>query len=750
MELTNRKQCLLEILIVLLGTCLVHVSGDCAGLVSTLTADFYSYKTVTTDGYPSNYANSLTCEWKIDSGSAADKIAMTYLAFNLETGFDKLTVYDGDSASSNLGTNIDTGSHDDRFYISSGRYLFLRFTSDYSITWSGFKIQYIAISSSIIKPNCGETITLDETAVNAEKQYALNTFDQSITTSFYSTCEWTIHSSSNAQFSINIVYSDIDDFLSYTCDQTTEYGLSIWEDSTITYQLCGFLPDSLVSVYASGANTNKIKFKAPTINDIDRGFIITLKYLGTSAVVSSAIPTLASSSSSCGSKTNPTRLTADNVTVQYVTSPGYPGQYTNNLECWWIITAATEGVQIFPYQINTDGTDTLTIYDGPNSGYISLASYSGTYSSLSSSVLSTGSSVTIKFETDGSTTDTGFSIGYLENATVIPTCVPTGSVFLNATSNEQSLQSHAGYGSSSYSNYLDSYWLIDTGPSPNTINIKFASFNIESATSCQYDYVKVYAGACVDEDNRIQFLCGEKTDLYFSSTQGRYILIHFHSDYSVTHSGWELEYYTSDVQTEQDSSEGSNGWKIGLGVGIPILIIFFCSCCKQKTSTKPTKTSPTTTHFQQQPPERKTFPSQIVITARQPKIKPEYIIDTWKRQQKRNLLQKAIDARQLKGTNNVSNGSETENTSKSKSKISNPYKNLPPLQHHIEQRSPPPDYSEFEEEQKEDCVAPPTNTDQIVNQNQEETYTSDQSLLQIDPNNVPPPFEYTMPPQLMS
>ncbi|XP_052078269.1 cubilin-like isoform X2 [Mytilus californianus] len=748
MEVTYGKQRFLEILIVLLSTCLVHVAGDCAGLVSTLIADFNSYKTVTTDDYPSPYANSLTCEWKIDSDSAADKVAITYLAFNLETNFDKLKIYDGDSASSRL-SYIDTGSLDDRFYISSGRYLFLRFTTDSSVKWSGFKIQYITILGSMIKPNCVDTITLDESSANIERQYALHTFSSPFTSSFYSTCEWTINSTANAQFSINIVYTDFDDFSTYTCDQTTGYGLSIWEDSVIKYQLCDFLPDSLVSMYASGGHTNTVKFRTPIINGVDRGFIITLKYIGTIAVPSSAIPTVASLFSACGSQSNPTRLTVDNVTEQFVISPGYPGQYANNLDCWWILSSST-GIRIRPYHIFIEAADIITIYDGPNSGYVTLASYSGTYSSLSSSVLSTGSSVTIKFETDGSTTDTGFSIGYLENATVVPTCVPTGSVFLNATSNEQSLQSHAGYGSSSYSNYLDSYWLIDTGPPPNTINIKFTSFNIESATSCQYDYVKVYAGACVDEDNRIQFLCGEKTYLYFSSTQGRYILIHFHTDYSVTHSGWELEYYTSDVQTEQDSSEGSNGWKIGLGVGIFILIIFFGGCCKQKTSTKPTKTFPTTTHFQQQPPERKTFPSQIVITARQPKIKPEYIIDTWKRQQKRNLLQKAIDARQVKGTDNVSNGSETKNTSKSESKISNPYKNLPPLQHHIEQRSPPPDYSEFEEKQKEDCVAPPTNTDQIVNQNQDKTYKSDPSLLQIDPNNVPPPFEYIMPPQLMS
>lgn len=41
---------------------------------------------------------------------------------------------------------------------------------------------------------------------------------------------------------------------------------------------------------------------------------------------------------------------------------------------------------------------------------------------------------------------------------------------------------------------LDSYWLIDTGPSPTTVYIKFNSFRLESSVTCAYDYVKVYAG----------------------------------------------------------------------------------------------------------------------------------------------------------------------------------------------------------------------------------------------------------------
>ncbi|CAG2256880.1 unnamed protein product [Mytilus edulis] len=719
MEVTNRKQRFLEISVVLLSTCLIHVSADCAGLVSTLIADYNSYKTVTTDDYPSSYANQLTCEWKIDSGLPGDKVAISFLAFNLETSYDKLKVYDGDSASSSLRSTY-TGSLDDTFYISTGQYLFLRFTTDFSVTWSGFKIQYITIKGSILKPNCADTITLDESSAGIEHQYALHTFSSPITSLF---CEWTINSAANAQFSINIVYTDFDDFSTYTCDQTTEFGLSVWEDSVIKYQLCDFLPDSLVSMYATGGHTNKVKFRTPTINGVDRGFIITLKYIGTTAVPSSAIPTVASLSSVCGSQTNPTRLTVDNVTEQFVVSPGYPGQYSNNLDCWWILTSST-GIRIRPYHIFIEASDSLTIYDGPTSGYVSLAFFYGTYSSHLSTYLSTGSSVTINFRTDGSTTDTGFSIGCIGSLPAIPSCAPSGFVLLNATSTEKTLQSHAGYGSIDYMDYLDSYWLIDTGPSPTTVYIKFNSFRLESSVTCAYDYVKVYAGACVDDNNRIQFYCGIKTDISFSSTQGRYVLIHFHTDSTVNYQGWELEYSTSDGQADASTADSNDWWKIVVGVvfGIFAFIFFLCYCCKKKSRTKKPKSSmvPAQATSFQQPPVRKTIPNHVVITKRPPKTRPAYEIDTQKRQQKRNQQKETINL-------NIS---------------LNVVINQPALQPQIQQTYPPPNYYGVVQ-QGGDPAYPPIHTDQTFNQNQNEMYNRPPYAPAIDPNNVPSPFTYT-------
>jgi hypothetical protein len=54
-------------------------------------------------------------------------------------------------------------------------------------------------------------------------------------------------------------------------------------------------------------------------------------------------------------------------------------------------------------------------FSGPSYNYVILASYSGAIT-MGSAVYSTGDSITIKFGTDGSDTDSGFYIGYEEGS----------------------------------------------------------------------------------------------------------------------------------------------------------------------------------------------------------------------------------------------------------------------------------------------------------------------------------------------
>ena len=106
----------------------------------------------------------------------------------------------------------------------------------------------------------------------------------------------------------------------------------------------------------------------------------------------------------CGGK-----LTSLNGTI---TSPGYPLQYPNNLNCSWIIELTNaEIILINLLELQTEPyRDYLWVYDGislesPNSGYTG-------YPPLPLTIVSSGSIMMIQFNTDDSGATSGFSLAY--------------------------------------------------------------------------------------------------------------------------------------------------------------------------------------------------------------------------------------------------------------------------------------------------------------------------------------------------
>ena len=94
-----------------------------------------------------------------------------------------------------------------------------------------------------------------------------------------------------------------------------------------------------------------------------------------------------------------------------ITSPGYPTNYQNNLNCTWIIenpNATIFSINFLEFQTEPYW-DYVSVHDG-----ISLESpisYTG-YPSLPLIVVSSGNMVMIQFTTDGSGTAAGFSFTY--------------------------------------------------------------------------------------------------------------------------------------------------------------------------------------------------------------------------------------------------------------------------------------------------------------------------------------------------
>ena len=93
--------------------------------------------TINTPNYPNNYDNNNLCTWLI---SSSHRVKLVFTSFAVESGWDFLYVYDGTSNSSSLIGTYDGHNLVGHVVRSSGKNLFLKFTSDYIVTHRGFVI----------------------------------------------------------------------------------------------------------------------------------------------------------------------------------------------------------------------------------------------------------------------------------------------------------------------------------------------------------------------------------------------------------------------------------------------------------------------------------------------------------------------------------------------------------------------------------------------------------------------------------
>ncbi|VDI24128.1 Hypothetical predicted protein, partial [Mytilus galloprovincialis] len=91
--------------------------------------------TLTSPGFPSTYSNHLTLAWTIDAGSR-NRVKIVFTRFNLEACCDFVKVYNGASTNNLLGSFNGINIPSDR--ITTGRYMYITFTTDHSVVKTGF------------------------------------------------------------------------------------------------------------------------------------------------------------------------------------------------------------------------------------------------------------------------------------------------------------------------------------------------------------------------------------------------------------------------------------------------------------------------------------------------------------------------------------------------------------------------------------------------------------------------------------
>lgn len=132
------------------------------GDYAELTKDEYTF----TDGSGTeNYENNLEVSWLIEPDNG-NKITLTFEYFETETNDDYVSIFDGGSSEAPL-INTFSGNQLPPQIESSDNQLFIKFSSDWSITKEGWKVSYTSNEKSWSWPVIAPRITQDFATYNS-------------------------------------------------------------------------------------------------------------------------------------------------------------------------------------------------------------------------------------------------------------------------------------------------------------------------------------------------------------------------------------------------------------------------------------------------------------------------------------------------------------------------------------------------------------------------------------------------------
>ncbi|XP_068906568.1 cubilin-like isoform X2 [Tenebrio molitor] len=219
-----------------------------------------------------------------------------------------------------------------------------------------------------------------------------------------------------------------------------------------------------------------------------------------------------------------------------IQSPGSPGTYPNNRDCYWPLQAPPGKRLLFHFFTLMIGNDSNCDHDylefatGTEPQDPVFAKFCNT--SHPSPQYSPSSEVLIHFHSDSSQTYPGFQITY----SVVEGMPGCGGVY---TGHQGEIRSPSFDGR--YPNDIQCEYKIQLSQE-SRIKITFVSFSIEDSENCQFDYVAVYAGSTVDAP-LIGKYCGSNLPSPYV-TETNTLLIVFTTDWATSEGGFIIKYET--------------------------------------------------------------------------------------------------------------------------------------------------------------------------------------------------------------
>lgn len=417
--------------------------GSCGGMLMTSETPGFLFS----PDWPENYPLNQECTWLIRSPDST--VELNLLSLDIEDypmcSFDSLVIRDGASSLSPIlatlcGHDLPGSIH------STGDSMYIHFTSDSSVSGRGFNASYSRGCGGLLHTNRG---------VLSSPRYPQNYLPAQ-------NCAW--HVMVTPGFRVSLTFQSPFQVQGYGTHCSTGDYLEVRNgpDSSaplLGERLCGATPPNPLQT---------------TDNHLFISFVSDASIEGSGFKL-----VFEAHSQACGGVIE----LNDGDPPGYITSPNYPQNYPQNIDCFWVISVPNgEAVKIdFEDEFYIEPSDNclhdyLELHDGSNLNAELISRLCG--NTRPSTQVSTGSFLLLRFRTDTSVTHKGFKAKYS-----IATC---GGTYIG-----QSGALHSpGFPGSNYPDSSSCEWYLE-GPTGHYLTLTFGNFSLQSSADCSADYVEI-------------------------------------------------------------------------------------------------------------------------------------------------------------------------------------------------------------------------------------------------------------------
>ncbi|XP_068942361.1 cubilin [Petaurus breviceps papuanus] len=444
------------------------------------------------------YDKNLNCVWII-TAPVNKVIHLIFATFSLEARsfqgcrYDYVKVYDGDNANANLvGTFC--GSTLPAPFISRGNFLTVKFVSDVSVEREGFSAKYTTLDVP-----CGGTFNATSSPQTTASPHSPDLlFPLSI-------CTWIIDAPPQQQ--VKLV---VQEFQLHSEDCSQNY-LQIQDspefqnDQSPVHRFCSE-DTSAVPEFYSSQRTAIVVFKSAEFRNDSR---VTFTY----------------QVADCNREYNQA--------FGYLKSPGWPEDYSHDLDCSTILRApSNHSITLFFHSFNVESTrectnDFLEVRNGSDGSSPLLGKYCGTQ--LPNPIFSKNHLLYLRFKSDFMHSGHGYEILW------------TSSLFgcggtLYGVAGSLTSPGYPG----TYENNTHCEWTI-AAPAGRTVTVSFYFISIDDPGDCIQNYLILYDGPDASSPSYGPY-CGADTNIAPFVASTHRVFIKFHAEYAVSPSAFQLNW----------------------------------------------------------------------------------------------------------------------------------------------------------------------------------------------------------------